>query len=208
MFRVRAPGQARDEHGFTLIELLIVMVVMGIVGGLVVTSFVSTARGSTVATRRLDAINDLTPAMQRMTRDLRSAAPLLIDAGGNYLSEVGTEFVRGGQTFRTLYRLETSDGVVNLLADRLVKDASGSFVAAGTSFLVTQVDNDLGTDPVFTYYDGDGSRITCTDATAACRDEHLTASRLELRVLRAVEGGDPIEYQTSINIRNTRYGTS
>lgn len=198
-------AQAKNaEDGFTLVELLIVMVIMGVIGTMVLTSFVSSARSSTTATRQLDAINDLTPAMQRMTRDLRAAAPLLIDDEGDYESEVGTEFERGGTTYRTHYRLDVSEGGTTRLMQtrREVGDSE-----APSTAMVAEVDNDLSTQPVFTYYDADGEPITCADATPACRDEHLTAARLEILVLRGIEDADAIEYRTSVNIRNARFGS-
>lgn len=196
-----------EEAGFTLVELLIVMVLMGVVGAVTLTSFVSSARSAQLATERLDAINDLTPAMQRMTRDLRAASPLVIDSGGDYTTKVGTEFVRGGVTYRTDYYVEGSGDDAKVLADRYTVESDGTLTTIGTSHLIADVDND-SSRPVFTYFDNDNQQITCTGATQACRDEHVTAARIDILLIRGVgEQSTGIEYATSVNIRNARYGS-
>lgn len=193
-----------DEDGFTLVELLVVMILMGFIGAMVLTTYVTSARTTETATARLDAINDVTPAMQRMTRDLRAAAPLIIDEDGDYTTEVGTEFVRGGETYRTYYYLDPNGGAPRVLSDRYRVDADGNEIELQTSYLVAEVNNEAS-EPVFTYVDNDGTTITCTADTAECRDKHLTASTIEVFLRRAIGDQSPIEYRTSINIRNTRY---
>lgn len=197
----------REQDGFTLVELLIVMVLMGVVGAVTLTSFVTSARSAQHATERLDAINDLTPAMQRMTRDLRAASPLVIDTGGAYTTKVGAEFVRGGQKYRVDYYVDGVGADARVLADRYSVASDGTLTTIGTSYLIAQVDNGAS-EPVFAYYDNDNQQITCTDTTQACRDEHVTAARIDVLLIRGVGDQDRgIEYSTSINVRNARYGS-
>ena len=208
MLMVRECPTPKDsrEGGFTLVELLIVMVLMGVVGTVTLASFVQSSRSAQTATERLDAVNDLTPAMQRMTRDLRAASPLVIDTGGQYTTKVGTEFVRGGVTYRIDYYVDGVGADAKVLSDRSIVAADGTLTPVGTSNLVADVENEA-TDPVFSYFDNDDQPITCTGATQACRDEHVTASRIEIRLIRGVGEQTPIEYVTSVNIRNARYGS-
>lgn len=195
-----------DQEGFTLVELLVVMMLMGVVGAVTLTSFVTSARSAQLATERLDAINDLTPAMQRMTRDLRAASPLVIDTGGAYTTRVGTEFVRGGVTYRTDYYVDGVGADAKVLADRYTVASNGDLTTIGTSHLIADVGNEAA-QPVFTYYDNDAQQITCTGATPECRDEHVTAARLDVLLIRGVGDQTEIEYRTSINVRNARYGS-
>ena len=206
LMRPRHRGRDTGEGGFTLVELLIVMILMGVIGAITLTSFVQSARSAQVATERLDAVNDLTPALQRMTRDLRAASPLVIDNGGAYATKVGTEFERGGVRYRIVYYVDGVGADAKVLSDRYTVAADGTLSTVGTSNLVADVEN-AATEPVFTYFDNDGHQITCTGTTQACRDEHVTASRVEIRLIRGVNDQTPIEYVTSVNIRNARYGS-
>lgn len=196
-----------DEQGVTLIELLVVMVIMGLIGTVALTSFISTGRATVAATAQIDAITNLTPGMQRLTRDVRAASPLIVDVTADYANRLGTEFERGGVTYRNNYYVQAGADGVQLFTDRFEVAADGTLTTIGTNNLVAQIDNPI-TEPVFRYYNGEGIEITCLDATATCRDQHLTATKIGIRLFRAVDGSAAdVEYQTTISIRNTRFGT-
>lgn len=199
-----------DEQGVTLIELLVVTIVMGVISTVTLASFVSSGRVTVAATAQIDAINNVTPAMQRLTRDVRVASPLVIDAGGDYNNRIGTEFVRGGVTYRNNYYVQAGATGLELFTDRFRIAADGTVTTIGTSNLLALIDNvpTDATEKVFTYFDSEGNEITCITTTAVCRDAHVTATKIGVHLIRAVDGDrGRVDYQTIISVRNTRYGS-
>lgn len=204
------PDHTHDD-GYTLVELLVVMVIMAVVGTMVVTSFVAASRSSARATDRVDALNDLRPAAERLTRDLRAASPLVLDAGGAYDTSVGMQLTRGGEDLEHTYYLTGTAGSWELWSRRERVEADGTVTTLDTGSLVAEVTN-TATQPVFTYYDAEGAAITCqatastAEQLAACRDQHLTASRVDVHVVRSTGDGRPVEFSSSVTIRNARLG--
>jgi len=200
----------RRDDGYTLIEVMVVLAITAIIGGMVGSSFISTSRATAAADARVAALNDLRPAMERLTREVRAASPLVVASTGAYSTQLGTEFTRDGVRWRLDYYLDMDTNV--LYVDYARFDATGTLVTESTRNLVSEVSNDADT-PVFTYHDNYGGQITCidldmtdTDDIATCRDRHLTAARVTIRVTRDVGDHAPIRFETSIAIRNTKLG--
>ena len=64
-----------DDSGVSLVELLVVIVLMGVIGGIGTTSMVRGMKVSAATQSRFDALADLQRSVDRMTRELRAAAP-------------------------------------------------------------------------------------------------------------------------------------
>lgn len=205
---LRSDGQG----GFTLIELLIVMVLMGVVGAIVMQGFVATSRASVTAHSRIDALDDLRPATQRVTRELRAADPLVLDTSGNYGTAIESELTRNRERHRFRYYLTGVPGDLSLWADHFVTDGDGNESMRTSGALVAEIVN-AEDEPVFSYYDNRRNLITCDDLDlsdsadqATCRDRHLTAAQIRVRFVRPVTGSDDkVDIDTYVNIRNTRY---
>ena len=67
----------RDDDGFTLVELLIVIVLLGVVGTIFLTTVLSATRVDSTTRARADVQQSVTVGMQRLTKQVRVAAPLV-----------------------------------------------------------------------------------------------------------------------------------
>jgi prepilin-type N-terminal cleavage/methylation domain-containing protein len=210
----------RSEDGFTLVELLVVMVLFGVIGGIVTTAIVSGMNSARSTSARTHALHDIEVALQRVGRDLRVADPLYLTGDTNYGTEIGAEVVRDGQVQIGRFAVELGDdGVQRLLHDvttfdlqTFVEDPENATpVQQPTRTLVTAIDN--GTEPVFRYFDQDGAEIVCTpgvdgETKQSCDGRYAAASQVSIRLIRLVDGQEPIRAETRISLRNTRYGGS
>jgi prepilin-type N-terminal cleavage/methylation domain-containing protein len=180
---------SRSARGFTVVELLVVMVLLGIVGGVVGSAIVSGFRSSRATTARTVALHELEIALQRMTRDLRAADPLVLSESGDYASQLGARVDRDGTRSVVSYEIQIDDGV-----QQLVRVDTGQT-------LVSLVDN--GGEPVFRYLNAEGVEIPCS---SDCASAYLATSRVEIRLVREIPGSEPVRAITSVGVRAIRYG--
>ena len=182
-------GRCRGDDGFTLVELMVVLVLLGVVGGVVVSAITTGFRSSANTTSRIVALNELEIALQRMTQDLRAADPLVLSTTGVYDQEIGARIDRGGTVSTVRYEVQDVAG-----EQQLVRVDTGQT-------LVSILDN--GGEPVFRYLDDDGDDITCS---TDCSSRLLTTSRIEIRLVRSLSSGDDVRAVTSVGVRSIRYG--
>lgn len=192
---------AESSAGFTLVELLVVMVMLGIIGGVVVTAVSTSLRSASITQGRIEALQELEVALQRMTRDLRTASELqlapLADATASFGDYIGADIVRDGALTPVRYRLlDPEDGS----SQRLIREDTGQT-------LVTLVDNE--DEPVFRYRRFDGSVIACGGLTEAeCGDLILDeVTTIEIRLVREIPNRQPVEAETRVSVRSIRYGS-
>ncbi len=206
----------RAEHGFTMIELLIVMTMMGVVSAMMVNAYVAAARATTTGAARAEGLEDIRPAIQRMTRELRAADPIVLSSTNDFDTELGAIISRGGNTFRHNYEVrdDSGDGDFELWEGVVQLNPDGSETFVRDFELVLLVDN--GTlNPVFRYFDDYGAEITCDDLDLSvsadatqCASRLVTASQIGLSVTRYIVGSStPLTIETAVNIRNMRYSS-
>lgn len=177
------------ESGTTLVELLIVMVIFTAVGGVVLSSTVTALQNAAATNARIDALQELELAMQRVSRDLRAADPLeLVD--GEYDTALGASILRGGERTSVRFRLVDAGDVQQMVRE----DTSHA--------LVTNLDNDG--DPVFEYLDRFGREISCT---TDCDTALLQAAQVQVRFVRVIPNSTPAIVETRVGVRNLRHGS-
>ena len=181
----------KDQCGFTLVELLVTLVIFGVVGGIVTSSTISALRSAASSESRIDALQELEIAMQRVTRDLRAADPLEL-VTGEYDDALGASIERGGSRSSVRYRLVTAGGV-----DQIVREDTGTT-------LITALDNQSD-EPVFRYLDRFGVEIPCT---TDCANAYLTSAQVQIRFVRQIDGSTPAIVESQVSVRNLRHGSS
>jgi type II secretory pathway pseudopilin PulG len=203
----------RDEDGVTLVELLVIIVLLGTVGSVVMASVISGTRAVRKADARVAALNDLQLGLDRIGRELRAADPMLADPGGDYSRKLGARIVRGGETVQHEYYLDTAAAGTDLKQDIDIVAADGTLTPVRHGVFITRIANDEQSPPVpvFTYYDRNGTEVTCADIDPAdpefatrCRSRHLTAAQVRIVLMKVLDEQDPIRLETVINIRNMR----
>jgi prepilin-type N-terminal cleavage/methylation domain-containing protein len=203
-----------SEAGFTLIELLVVMVLMGIVGGFVTTSLVRSMQVTRTTSERAIALHDIERSLQVVGRELRVADPIYLAADDDFQNVIGAEVVRDRTIQVHTFLIEEEDGIQFLFQEITEYDmdevAGGDPLTATPTTpprrrLITDVDN--GIEAVFTYHTALGTEIECDPLTEAnCADRFADASQIGIRLVRNLDGQEPIRAETRINVRNTRYG--
>lgn len=218
-----------DDRGFTLVELMVAILILGIVGGVVVTSVVKALQVTTQANQRTTALTDIERGIERVSRQIRVADPLLIDpdgacdslASGPVCEDTVLQrrldadtYADGKLTTFSYYLVDTADGVelrqdittTNLDTGTVVENATGEFIADIANL-------ETGT-PLFRFLAPDavtGELIeldcsTLADTSVdACRNAYATASVIEMTLSKTLPDSEPLTVSTRVNIRNTRY---
>lgn len=191
---MRVSSCRQDDDGFTLVELLVVIVLVGIIGGTVVTSVVRSLDVTQRATSRVEALTDMQRAMERMSRNIRVAEPqgssplVLTAATGSSIAFTVFDPV----TRREIVYTQTGDRVVQLT--RTFASHTATTAPAGAT--TTVIDGlDQGLTPVFGYFKDDGSALAATDGPA-------DIVRVQIR-LRRQTADDLVELSSSTFLRNT-----
>lgn len=215
-----ATSRWRSDSAFTLVELLVVMLLVGVIGGFVTTSIVRSMQVSRTVSERAVALHDIERSLQVVARELRVADPIYLAADGDYAFTIGAETVRDRNIEVHTFTIETEDGSpdgVQFLFQEINQydlDAVGDGDPLATEpvtlprrRLITDVDN--GIQAVFTYHDEEGDEISCNpDIEDQCPDRYADASQIGIRLVRNLDGQEPIRAETRVNVRNTRYGRS
>ena len=172
------------ESGFTLVELLVVMVLLGIVGGIVVSTVTTSFQSSAATTSRVVALNEIEIALQRVTRDLRSAEDFVL-FGTGCDGQVEVVITRGGDVQEVTYRVDGDQ--------RLIREETGQQ-------LVTRIGN-AADEPLFRYFDVNNNELTDCNSLRDTR-------RIDIRIVRTLESGTSVSTETQILVRNAKYRSS
>lgn len=217
----------RSEAGFTLVELLVVMLILGIVGGITMTSLVRGMDTSNRVSARVETLTQLEMTAQRLSREVRrgtwvssyadttsvssptSSTPreCVMPATGTSVSDATLKpddlslvSLHSGERFRT--RLRLTDGDMTMDIARWV-DASTGWVAHSEQTLFSGLTNADNGVPLFTYLDGDGVAISPDVTTGTFGSPEIERVRkVRIRFRADARGTDPIEVHTVIAPRN------
>ena len=182
--RVRRSG----DQGFTLIELLVVCLLLGVVGSIVASGLISGMRADRKTRARIDVTADMAKGVDRMTKQIRVASPVVAFTA----SSISVETYRNNLRYRYTYAY---DATAKTVTETLATYASASAVTPSSTtsqVLLTNITN--GSTAMFRYYDRDGAVATAVKDVA----------RVEVSVVETPTGDQqaPIGYSTSVFLRN------
>jgi len=188
----------KDERGFTLVEVLVAIVIAAIVGGLTVGVVARSAEQERSTTSHVTTLNEGKTALERMTRDIRAADPMLA-AGSDEIEVV----VRDGSSIRWR-RWQAYDGVLTVEEQQFgLGDAPEDWDDAQKESTTTQtLLRSLDEADLFTYRDAFGEELE-PDADADVAED-VRAVRVDL-VLESSEGTG-VSLHDEVTVRNARGG--
>lgn len=189
---------AQDERGFTLVEVLVAIVIAAIVGGLTVGVVARSAEQERSTTSHVTTLNEGKTALERLTRDVRAADPVL-EAEPNEIVVV----VRDGSSIRWR-RWHASDGVLTVEEERFDRDeAPEDWDDAPTESKTTQTLLRSLDDPEpFSYRNAAGDDLDLDADENVAQD--VRAVRVDL-VLESSEGSGA-SLHDEVTVRNARGG--
>jgi prepilin-type N-terminal cleavage/methylation domain-containing protein len=190
--------RTRDERGVTLVELLVVMIIMGVVGGITTTAIVTSLHSAQHTQQRVQAMHELETALQRMTRDLRMAEAFVMSDDTDHHNEVTVAIHRAGTDAEVTYRVVEQVVGEDETVEVLVREDT-------EQVLVTLVQNSEESLPVFDYLDAMGQPLACADD---CGSVYAKAPQIRVRLVRGIEGREPVVVETLVSVRNLRYQRS
>jgi prepilin-type N-terminal cleavage/methylation domain-containing protein len=221
------PRRSKDELGFTLIEVVVALGILSIIGVIMITSVVRALAITTQVNERTNALTDIERGLERVTRQIRTADPLLIDPDGTCDSNdltgeqcetdvlqrrLDADAYSDGGLVTYSYYLVDSGTNVELRQDATFTDTTTgvSSVTSTGSFIADIANISLGT-PLFRFLSedpvtGELVPISCAGLDRdLCRSAYATASMVEMTMSKILTEGAPLTVSTAVNIRNTRY---
>jgi prepilin-type N-terminal cleavage/methylation domain-containing protein len=200
----------RDESGLTLVELLVVVVILGVIGGFVTSTVITSLQATRKGEARVMALNDLQRGIERVGRELRAAEELQIAPGTDPSGNVGAQVVRNGQRITYRYYLVDVGDSAELREDVTRRGLDGTLIDAQDGLFIADIAN-LETDtPLFTYYvtdptTGQLAEIDCAGLTVTqCEQRHTTATQIQLSLAKLLPEQPPIQVETIVNVRSFR----
>ncbi|MDP8971547.1 MAG: prepilin-type N-terminal cleavage/methylation domain-containing protein [Actinomycetota bacterium] len=155
-----------DERGFTLVELLVTMSLSLIVVAIATGSVIQALQTQRRQVRQVAIQAEANKALERMTRELRAANPLL---GTPSAEQAMVQVTRGSVRTTTTYTLvPTTPGRQRIDQTRTVEDLAASPVTSSTT--TTTLLDGLALPAgaaLFTYHGDDGAPLTTAPISPA-----------------------------------------
>lgn len=136
---LRRRVSSRSDSGFTLVEMLVVMIMIGILGSVLLTVLTGARSSATATTAQFDLTAEARTALNRITTDLREAAPLSTSSGTAVpaITAVnnpdGATFDPNGITSITFNLDVSGDGCVAGIASNNISSASSAQCATSNT---------------------------------------------------------------------------
>lgn len=190
---------ADEQAGFSLVELLVVMSLLLVLGGMALTALTTGTTSSQITSDRIQALQEVQLAMQRVVRDLRVADEIILSETDDFANEITASITRddgGPSTVRFVVETVGEDGL-----RRLVREDTGFALIAR----LDNVDESGEQIPVFRYLDRLGREIDCS-SPSECASRYVGAAQIELVFHREIPGREPVRAETRLSVRSVRYG--
>lgn len=186
-------GTPRRDDGFTLVELLVVMSLSMIIGTIVVSSVVRSMQASVAATARIEALNNLEVGMERISRQIRAADPIMS------ATDDSITVTTYDDTSRAIYAyaLTPDRTQLDVTVTRFADFTSTTPVSTGTTPLLFDLDPTAAAP--FVYTDAAGTTWP-TDGSQPAAD--IVAVRFGFTRLLPRDGGT-VDLTSSVYLRNT-----
>ena len=200
---LRRQRDGRDE-GFTLVELLVTMFVLGILGAMVLSISISALKTSRTTQNRVVGTSQAQAATERISKDLRSADPLVAADANDVTAkvyrsghcEIHRWYVSGGSLLQDTQKYGASTNCAT---------ASGTPSAVTTQTLVQTVLNGA-TTPIFTFARWD---TTANPPALFTMPAPVPAANVSLvdRVTVVIDASQPenhapVVVQSAVDLRN------
>jgi type II secretory pathway pseudopilin PulG len=183
-------ARLKSETGVSLVELLVVMMIAAIVGAITTATIVNGLHQQRELSSRTYTLNDAKMTLERMTREIRAADPVLVAQP----DQLRVEVRRNDATISYRYELEsyTDNGAerYRIAVEQVTTDASGATTTSNTTLLGGLIDPDI-----FAYRDGQGNPAT---SAGDVRTVVVT-----LRAATGLRGGE-VNLGDEITVRNAR----
>jgi prepilin-type N-terminal cleavage/methylation domain-containing protein len=196
-----------DDAGMTLIELLVTMILMGVIGSVVTAGVVSSMQDQRRAKSRLDAVSSTQRALERVTKDLRAADPLVAADARSVTTLVyhGTG-VNGACEQRRYYVNATNQLVQEIAkypASPTGANRTGGLGTASSRVLVAKIANTT-TQPVFVYQRIDPAQAALVTVTTPVASTLVSlVDSVTINVKAGLKfGQQPVVVQTAVDLRN------
>lgn len=179
------------DGGFTLIELLIVMSLLLVVGGIVTSGVVGAFQASRRAQDRVYGLTELEAAVQRITREARTATQVTVAGPGTLELTVPQE------TGRTRFRYQVDGGGTRVTetVDRYASATAATPVSTRSQTLIDDLDQSA--TATFAYQVADGTAWTA--ARPLDDIAHITVT-----LVRDLPEQGAIQVRTTVYRRNSR----
>jgi prepilin-type N-terminal cleavage/methylation domain-containing protein len=193
----------RSEAGLTLIELLVTMIIMGVISAVVTAGIITSLTDQRRERTRLDAVSSSQVVLERVSKDLRAANPLV--AGDS--SSVTMLVYHGTACQQRRYYVNASSQLVEETASypssATCSSRSGTLGTASSVVLLAKVAN-ASTDPVFSYRRIDPAQDALVSVAAPVSAGLVSLVDSVTVSLKAglKENQAPVSVGTSVDLRN------
>lgn len=185
---------------------MVAILIFGVIGTYTTVAVINGTRAAHKGQQRVYAYADLQRGLERISKELRAADPLVLSTSGDYGTELGATVYRtiDGAERRVEYNyrtVDTGDGTDLVQDVTIFSDRDGSTVMSDEDGLFIENVNNNETQPLFSYYDRSGDQITCPSSPC---DDLINAAQVEVRLIKDLPEQDDVAASTIVTIRNTR----